>query len=274
MMSRGGTYDVQFGFSMSPVVIKLIIANLAAFVVQILLQLVHLDHWFMLIPQYAIRGCVWQVVTYMFMHGDVWHLTFNMLGLIFFGPPLEELWGGRRFLRFYLLTGALAGVCITLFHLVFGPDKVSVLGASACIYGILTAYAFYWPMRPIYLFLIIPVPAFLVVALYVLGSVASLGSMDGVSHIGHFSGFAVALGYLLIIEKTDFSATITRRFSQWKKKMKRPNITLLPDPPKKQINLEQEKRRMDDLLEKVAREGISSLTKEEREFLDSISRKI
>src|SRR3954454_11506000 len=107
---------------------------------------------------------VWQLVTYMFIHAGPTHLLFNMLALWMFGTELERMWGTTAFTKFYFACGVGAGLFqVVLGLLPFGFASEfyypSVVGASGAIYGVLAAYALYFPSRPIVMFLLFPVPA-------------------------------------------------------------------------------------------------------------------
>ncbi len=153
-----------------------------------------------------LEGRVWQFATYMFLHIDLGHLFFNMLMLWFFGSVLEQLWGGRRFLRFYLLCGALAAVCYEAVMLlrvsVFDADPalllIPMLGASGALYGVLFAFGYLFPDQPVLLGFLIPVPARVLVALLVffsfMGSINPGG--DNTAHLCHLTGMGVAYVYL------------------------------------------------------------------------------
>ena len=116
-------------------------------------------------PSYVVRyGWVWQLGTYMFLHGGLFHILFNMLALWMFGTELERMWGTRYFLKFYFVTGIGAGILTVLFSLLpFSASQQlyasNVIGASGAIYGLLLAYALYFPDRPIYLYFVFPIPA-------------------------------------------------------------------------------------------------------------------
>src|SRR5580765_309029 len=102
---------------------------------------------------------IWQLGTYMFLHGGLFHLLFNMLALWMFGAELERVWGTRYFLKFYFLTGIGAGALTVLFSLLpfdFARQLYtsSIIGASGAIYGLLLAYAMYFPNRPIYMYFV------------------------------------------------------------------------------------------------------------------------
>ena len=118
-----------------------------------------------LVPALVVRDFwVWQVATYMFLHGGLFHILFNMLALWMFGTELERLWGTRYFLKFYFVSGIGAGILTVLFSLLplsmaGSLYHANVIGASGAIYGLLLAYALYFPDRPILLYFLFPIPA-------------------------------------------------------------------------------------------------------------------
>ena len=144
---------------------------------------------------------VWQLATYMFLHWGIFHILFNMLALWMFGAELERIWGTRYFLKFYFLTGIGAGALTVLFSLLpFDFARLVqgsvIVGASGAIYGLLLAYAMYFPDRPI-LLIVFWVPAKWCVA--ILGAIAlfsSLSDAGGVANATHLGGLLI--GYLLL----------------------------------------------------------------------------
>src|SRR3954470_1138242 len=144
---------------------------------------------------------VWELGTYMFLHAGLFHILFNMLALWMFGTELERIWGTRYFLKFYFVTGIGAGVLTVLFSLLpFGfAQQVQhsvIVGASGAIFGLLLAYAIYFPERPI-LLIVFWVPAKWCVA--ILGAIAlfsSLSDAGGTANATHLGGLLV--GYLLL----------------------------------------------------------------------------
>ncbi len=137
---------------------------------------------------------IWQVVTYAFLHENFWHIFFNMFALFMFGPALEQYWGARRFLVLYFASVlAAAGVQLLTTHLA-GTDE-STIGASGGIFGVLLAFAFYFPrQRLMLLFPPIPMPAWLFVTGY--GLIELFLGMTrteaGVAHFAHLGGMAGA----------------------------------------------------------------------------------
>ena len=157
-----------------------------------------------LVPEYVIeRFWIWQLGTYMFLHGGLFHILFNMLALWMFGAELERIWGTRNFLKFYFVTGIGAGVLSVGSSLLpFAASeqlyKSDIIGASGAIYGLLLAYAMYFPDRPIYYMMLFPIPAkYFVMIIGAIAFYASLsGAGGGVANATHLGGLVVAYLYL------------------------------------------------------------------------------
>src|SRR5437764_638219 len=137
-------------------------ANVAMFFLQLVAPVV--TDVLALRPVFVVRNFwVWELATYMFLYGGLLHILFNMLALWMFGTELERVWGTRYFLKFYFVTGIGAGILTVLFSLLpfSASDQLyrsDVIGASGAIYGLLLAYALYFPDRPIYMYLVFPIP--------------------------------------------------------------------------------------------------------------------
>ena len=159
--------------------------------------------WFGLVPREALFGLrVWQPVTYLFLHGGLWHLLFNMLALWMFGAALQWEWGIRRFLVYYFLTGIGAG----LVSIAFTPVSMDpTIGASGAIYGLLLAFGVLYPNRPIFIYGVFPVRAkWLVIAVGVLTLWASwMSTGGGIAHIAHLGGMAFGYVYLKRLWRVD-----------------------------------------------------------------------
>src|SRR5580765_1807372 len=185
--------SISFGPGpLSPALKGLIGANVALFVLQLIAPT--LTDLLGLEPLAAVqRFQVWRLVSYMFLHAGIFHILFNMLALWMFGTELERTWGTRYFLKFYFVTGIGAAVLTVLFSLLpFGFARslqdVNIIGASGAIYGLLLAYAIYFPERPI-LLIVFWVPARLCVT--ILGAIAvfaSLSEAGGVANATHLGG--------------------------------------------------------------------------------------
>ena len=146
----------------------------------------------------------WQIITHMFMHGSFTHLLFNMFGLYMFGSRLEQMWGAKRYINFYLVTGLGAALLHTLVQdYEITQSLVSVnqptVGASGALFGILVAFAMYWPNTELFL-MFIPVPikakwAVIGYAAFELFAGIS-GFQAGVAHFAHLGG--ALFGFILV----------------------------------------------------------------------------
>jgi len=203
MRRPASSYGSSFSFGPGPLSTSLkalIGANVAMFVLTSFMP--SLQEYLGLVPALVLRQLwVWQLATYMFLHGGLFHILFNMLALWMFGTELERIWGTRYFLKFYFLTGIGAGALTVVFSLLpFGFSQhvqhSVIIGASGAIYGLLLAYALYFPDRPI-LMIVFWVPAKVCVA--ILGAIALLTSLSeagGTANATHVGGLVV--GYLLL----------------------------------------------------------------------------
>ena len=99
---------------------------------------------------------MWQLVTYIFLHGGFFHILFNMFGLYMFGSELEATWGTREFAKFFFICGIGAGI-LTVIASPYSP--VAIIGASGAILGLLVAYGVLFPNRQIYIYGIVPIAA-------------------------------------------------------------------------------------------------------------------
>jgi membrane associated rhomboid family serine protease len=144
-------------------------------------------------PQLVLEaGYVWQVLTYMFVHGSIFHIFFNMLCLFIFGTQLEKRMGSSEFLLLYFFTGIGTG----LFSLLLG---MNVVGASGAIYALLLAFAVYFPDARIVIWFI-PMRAPIAVAVFTVLSLVFhfTGLLGGISHLGHLAGIVLSYLYFLV----------------------------------------------------------------------------
>lgn len=192
----------------TPVVRHLLIINVLFFVGTIWLG----EQRYMLAAHYPSSEFFepFQLVTYMFMHADLGHIFFNMFAVYMFGPPVEALWGEKKFLTYYFITGfgALAAHFAVKYFEMQGMDPataalatdVPILGASGSVFGLLLAFGMLFPeQRVMLLFPPIPMKARVMVILYaVLELVLGVGNMDsGVAHFAHLGG--ALTGFLMIL---------------------------------------------------------------------------
>jgi membrane associated rhomboid family serine protease len=187
--------EIRFGPPHTPDVIKtLMLVNVACFIVQ---QIGYtFTIWFAATPALFWNGFLWQPFTYMWLHGGLLHIGFNMLSLWMFGSPLAAAWGPKRFIRFYLTCGLGAGLLILSLPALLVPFggaplsgySVPTLGASGAIFGVLLAYSLTWPDRSIML-LFPPVPIKAIWLIPFLFAMEFFGPGGAnVSHVGHLGG--------------------------------------------------------------------------------------
>ena len=224
MPDRQNTMGRSYVYGYLPPGVKwLLISNSAIFVVywiggQALQR--HIITLFALIPAAVVQNFyIWQLFTYLFLHGGIGHIVLNMLALYFFGSPLELDWGTRRFLKFYFYCGIAAGVCVVLAGLLLGGRYTPTLGASGAILGLLVAFGVLYPNQTILLMFMIPMKAKHLVMLYAAIELLSLWGPDtGVSTMAHLGGMAFGFFYL----KVKFPSVSGRipdwrgRYRQWK----------------------------------------------------------
>jgi membrane associated rhomboid family serine protease len=223
---RLSTLSYSFGPGpITPTVRALLYANVIVYLVSLFYT--RLIDWFGLVPENVVRDhWLWQLVTYMFLHARTpTHVLFNMLILWMFGVELERMWrakyGPTYFAKFYFVTGIGAGVISVLVALLpFQATQATygsvIIGASGALYGLLFAYAYYYPERPILMFLLFPVPARIFVA--ILGGIAFVEAVEvngGVAAITHLAGMLV--GYLYLQGgRGGWTAEFKYRYLKWK----------------------------------------------------------
>jgi membrane associated rhomboid family serine protease len=221
-MPRYGRSPATFAYSfgpgpITPAVKWIIWANIAAFVATLIFR--DLITYLSLTPEMVIeRQWLWQPVTYMFLHAGALHILFNMLGIWMFGVELERLWGTRFFLRYYAFTGigaAITTIAVAFLPFAFaaGVYNAPTLGASGALYGLLLAFAKYYPDRPILMMLLFPIPAKYFVI--IIGAMSFLTGGGGVAHGAHLGG--LLFGYLFLRNRRGgLTAEIKYRYLKWK----------------------------------------------------------
>jgi membrane associated rhomboid family serine protease len=139
----------------------------------------------------------WQLLTYAFLHGDMLHLFFNMLGLWMFGSEIEVIWGRKRYTH-YLIASALAGAVVQQVFVLIVPAGGPTLGASGALYGLLLAFGMMFPDRTI-MPLFPPIPMKAKVFVVVFGAIELLSGLSGRSGVAHFAHLGGMLGGWLMI---------------------------------------------------------------------------
>ena len=231
---------------------------------------------------------VWQPLTSAFLHGGFWHLFWNMLFLWWFGRELENVYGRKDYLWFYLLACYIGGLAYAVGgH--FYTGAVPSVGASSGVMGVVVLFAFIYPHRRIYIYFLFPVQIWIVAVIYVAGDLIGFlgGSGGGVANAAHLGGAAVGV----LFRYYDIRwTTLTRRWRGGRARPARParrarrarpvEPTILkfepsePASPPRDDIADDDRRRMDDILIRIAHDGIDSLAEEEKQFLADMSRKL
>jgi membrane associated rhomboid family serine protease len=241
----------------------------------------------------------WTVVTYMFAHTWLAHLAFNMFTLWMFGPRLEQVWGTRSFVQFYLWSGLGGAVA----HLIFAQHS-AVIGASGAISGVLVAYALRWPDEEVYLFGVIPMKSrWLIAAMIGMNIIFALSPGSGIDWTAHVGGMAFgwiflklsSLGGLTRVkgwvsaapeESEDMPRAVPRNRSPMRDQARgvdevvaRSNAVVLRESKPLQHVPKQESpkeyaARVNRVLDKISQQGIESLSRDERRLLEEMSRKL
>ena len=252
---------------------------------------------------------VYQIITYMFMHANFGHLFFNMFALWMFGNTLENIWGSKRFLLFYMVCGIGAGLCQELVQYIEYANSLAnyttvnvggqivpmsaylnmmnTVGASGAIYGLLLAFGMMFPDSRIYLYFLFPIKAkWFVIGYAVIELITGLTGADNVAHFAHLGGMLFGLLLILYWRKNPAGPNKNFRklkdvFQSWKQKsrMKYTPYEEVKDEPRvprsdEEYNRQQaqRERNIDEILDKVAKSGYASLTEEEKEYLFKNSR--
>ncbi len=256
----------------------IIAVTIGVYVLQLLIN-PGLTDWFNLDPQKVIRGQIWRLATYDFLHNvrDPWHIIVNLYVLYLAGQKLLSNHTQREFLLFYLASGIVAGIFFVAWQLLRALPGGAV-GASGSVSAVLALYALYWPRDRWLILYVIPVPVILLVAISaaldlhpILLELGGQRPMTSVAHMAHLGGMAFALAYFKFGWRLepwveDWSPSRFRRLFQKKPKLR---VHRPEDDPAQDL-----KYRMDELLEKISREGEASLSSEERETLNRISRQL
>jgi membrane associated rhomboid family serine protease len=207
---------------------------------------------------------IWQLFTYLFIHGGFIHLFFNMFVLWMFGKDLEMQWGKNEFLLFYFTCGIGAGLMTVLFSI---SSIIPIVGASGAIYGLLVAYGFTYPNRMVYLYGLFPLKVkFMVLGLGVIAFFAFLSAnQSNVSHITHLSGMIIGVLYIYFI-------------FNWKNiKMEYYRLRLKNLKQKTSDQNDEEvqmKKKVDVILDKLNDSGWDSLTEQEEKYLTRASKQL
>ncbi|MBN1456254.1 MAG: rhomboid family intramembrane serine protease [Sedimentisphaerales bacterium] len=245
----------------TPVVLYLLIANLAIFFVSVLIPPLKdlFETWFSVYPSnffFSIQ--IWRFITYQFLHGGIFHVMFNMLVLYFFGPMFERQWGSKRFLKFYLICGATGGVLYTLIVWLGLMQPGILIGASGAIYGLLAAGAILYPNLQVYVMGIFPLP--LKVLAIILAAVSFLNFIGGENAGGEAAHLAgMAMGAVYVLWKPWLTAKMQRsQNARWNNRLAQERTM---------------QAEVDRILDKINSHGIASLTRQEKKTLKQASQR-
>lgn len=212
----GSNFSYSFGSGpLTPAIKVIVVACVVLFFAQALVP--ETDLWLGLWPIAVIqRLWIWQPLTYMFLHGGLGHIVFNLLTLWMIGGELERMWGTAFFARFYVVCGLGAALTHVVLSVLFGGRlDAEVVGASGAIYGLLLAYGMYFPTREILMSFLFPVQAkYMVIILGVISLYMSITD-SGVAGLAHLGGLATGWLYLRG-RRVRLSAEIQYQFSRWR----------------------------------------------------------
>jgi membrane associated rhomboid family serine protease len=204
----------------------------------------------------------WTIITYMFLHGGLTHILFNMIALYFFGPRVESRLGTERFFALYFISG-ISGALLSFLFKPYNP----IIGASAAIFGVMIAFARFWPRDRIMIWGIIPIEArWLIIITTVMAIVGGVQGGSGVADFAHLGGYLGGFLYLLFLERTQGA----KRFKK--------QATAGPPPDALQGNWQKVDRKavhavnrdeVNRILDKISASGLKSLTPQERLFLSN-----
>lgn len=253
---------------MTPWARRLLIANVALFLVT--LAAAEVRELALLVDRLALVPALipyrpWTIVTYAFLHADLLHLLFNMIGLYFFGPRLESVLGARRFLGLYF-TSAIAAALASLMT----PFAV-IVGASGAIFGILMGYAKYWPHDRIYFWGVIPIQArWFIVLLAAYSIVGGLRSGGGIAHFAHLGGIVGGWIFLRTMEARSRAARFRKQAAPAAKRVTEAELERWRRIPRESLH-PVNREELERILRKIDERGPDSLDPGERAYLERLS---
>lgn len=188
-------YMTLGGGGITPAVKYLLIVNTVVFAIQTFVDY-PITLIFGLVPRLVWENLyIWQLFTYQFLHGGLFHLLFNMLALWMFGCDLERRWGSAFFLKYFFVSAVGGGILNTL---ITPNQAVPSIGASGGIYGILLAYGLIYPNQVVYFYFLFPIKMKHFV--WIIGGISFYSSItsgqSGIAHLAHLGG--MLFGYLYL----------------------------------------------------------------------------
>jgi membrane associated rhomboid family serine protease len=284
------------------------ITNVAVFFIQFLFSNVNfggVPGWYLLNRYFALNPItgvdqignpynfqIWQLFTYQFMHstGSLWHIGGNMFILWMFGMEIENQWGSKKFLLFYLLGGVGAGLLQISLAPIFTDGLGVTIGASGAVYAVMVAFAMFFPDRHIYLYFLLPIKAKYFIALWVLLDFFMIGSASPVAHLAHLGG--ALFGFVFIMLDRRYRFNVDNWFSSLKNytsdKKEKPNFRQPFRKPSSSTDVQEAKfydlseqgkkdevdqDEIDRILDKISQSGYQNLTEREKKILFEASKK-
>lgn len=271
----------QFGDWLQPrsVSTYLIAANVIVFVAQLATRTVGMPIMdgpvtsaFRLDPDKVLHGEIWRLLSYAFLHSLGWaHIAFNMLALWWAGRGVEAIYGGKEFLGFYLVAAILAGLAYCGVEWATGSSRPAI-GASGAVSAVMVLFACHYPTSTIYLFMLIPVPVFVAVILYiVIDTLQLLGgpANTNIAVAAHLGGALV--GFLYFKFQFRVLNWLPSRMSM-RPRRSRPRLKVYREPVEADTPLsgdadDQLEAQLDSVLAKVAKYGREALSEREHQVL-------
>jgi membrane associated rhomboid family serine protease len=298
------------GFYLLPPVIKnILVINIVVFLIQFIFENLRfggypgwylLNRYFALNPLLGIDPAgqpynfqIWQLLTYQFMHGGFWHIFFNMLMLWMFGMEIENLWGSRKFLIYYLSCGIGGGIAQLLFSPLVSNYAAYTIGASASVFGVMVAFGMTFPDRYIFLlFPPIPMKAKYLIGFLILIEYLSVGNPgEPVAHLAHLGGAAVGFLFILYYRKHGYHTSGLSDFFKKAFGRRKPKIRV-NEPFRRPSRREEDsvidadfyeldeneeyeidQEELDRILDKISQGGYQSLTEREKRILFEASKR-
>ncbi len=293
------------GFSFFPPVIKnLLIINGAVFILELFARNFgitgtnatlddYIVRYFALLP-IGLGFLPWQLISYQFMHAGFFHIFFNMFILWMFGMEIENLWGSKKFLIFYLTTGVIGGLFQILLSPIFlGGLYGPTVGASGSIMGVMVAFAMLFPNRYIYIYFLIPVKVKYFIVFLVLLDLFAANSGGNIAHFVHIGGALFGFLYMMFTNqgsvsfKNIFSGSSSSSFGNYsnptskfknitnpfkKKKEDVEDATYYDITDREETQVSQ--REIDAILDKISQSGYQNLSDKEKKILFEASKKM
>lgn len=243
----------------------LLIANVAIFLADKFTGGQYIRQWLALDPVLTLHNWeLWRLATYLFVHDlnpPYFHILINMLLLWMFGTPLVEAMGERKFWWFYLSTGVFSGLCSLVFYSVTN-NPTTVIGASGAIFGLMFAFAKFFPTQQFLIFFLFPVQARYAVLIFGAVELISITSNDRIAHMAHLGGAVFAWLYFTFEDRGAMAV------ARWKnRKVERAERAAR----RSEEEVGQVMVDIDPILKKISRTGMGSLTQEEKDMLEKAS---